>query len=178
MPPIILCPKSESQEQGKEDISSDKTGKQEAAPQLDLPQNAISNTTKDFPDNVTFSDSWDHNITGMLTGLNVEQSIIDGLRISTHIPSKFLVLPILKPLEKSVLVIVWELFCYPSSQSILSTWTNIQGGSVGGFVRLIRSAATYEADVHNVSIGVASHRVSCTDVITEWSHIKVNNVLA
>lgn len=160
MPPMVLCPKANFIEDGNKDPSAEGTPTQTTL-SIYSPQSTIGNHTKDFPIAASLSSSWDTNILAMLTGLSVQKDVIDVVRESTDVLPKdrlqrLVVVPILNPLEKSVLVIVWELFQYSSSQSILCPWTKLHSGSIGGAIRLLRSAAIYEAALDNESAKVGA----------------------
>lgn len=172
--PIILCPKSNLHREVNAAVIHTALvsirHQEQTSPSIGYPQNTIGNHTRDFPVTASFLSSWDTSLAAMLTGLNVENSLMNELRVSTDLLPKDcrVVVPILKPLESSVLVIVWELFQYPSSLRIISPWTSLHSGSIGGFIRLLRSAAIYEADLDNESARVsASHEPlqSSTDTI-------------
>jgi hypothetical protein len=162
MPPMVLCPKANFLEDGNKDNSADETPNH-ATLSIYSHQSTIGNHTKDFPISASLSSSWDTNILAMLIGLSIRRDLIDAVRESTDVLPKDrrVVVPILNPLENSVLVIVWEFFQYPSSQSILCPWTKLHSGSIGGVIRLLRSVAIYEAALDNKSAKVsAKHQLS------------------
>ena len=113
---------------------------------------------KNFPLNALLSESWDTIVVAMLTGLGISKNVIDAIRESTEILFKDLrvVVHIMNPLEQSVLVIVWEMLQYPTSQAIFSSWFRVHRGSIGGVARLLRSAATYESALDNEDVKVRS----------------------